>query len=337
MAILITGGTGYIGSHTTIELLKENYDVVIIDDFSNSSPQVLERLENITGKKIPFYQGSILDEDLLDRIFTKESIDLVIHFAAFKAVGESVAQPLKYYKNNVTGTIILLEKMKEHQVKHIVFSSSATVYGMNNVSPMTEDMPTSAINPYGYTKLMMEQILTDLAQADDTWSVTNLRYFNPIGAHESGLIGEAPNGVPSNLMPYITQVAIGKLEALNVFGDDYPTIDGTGVRDYIHVVDLAQGHVAAVKHNLKNKGAAIFNLGTGQGYSVLEMVKTFEEVTGVGIPYRIQERRPGDVATCYASPQKAKTELGWQAQKNLAQMLEDSWRWQEQNPNGYDH
>ena len=314
----------------------EGFDVVLVDDFSNSSPAVLERLEKITGKKFPFYQGSILDTEFLDKVFTKEDIELVIHFAAFKAVGESVQKPLKYYKNNISGTITLLEKMKEYDVKNIVFSSSATVYGTNNPSPMTEDMPTSAINPYGYTKLMMEQILTDVAASDPSWSVTNLRYFNPIGAHESGLIGELPNGIPNNLMPYITQVAIGKLPELNVFGDDYPTPDGTGVRDYIHVLDLASGHLAAVKYNLSHKGAEIFNLGTGHGYSVLDLVKTFEAENKVTIPYRIQGRRAGDIATCYASPEKAKEVLGWEAKKTLKDMVRDSWRWQTTNPNGYE-
>lgn len=336
MSILITGGAGYIGSHTTVELLNAGFDVVLADDFSNSSPAVLERLEKITGKKFPFYQGSILDTDFLDKVFTNEDIELVIHFAAFKAVGESVQKPLKYYKNNISGTITLLEKMKEYDVKNIVFSSSATVYGTNNPSPMTEDMPTSAINPYGYTKLMMERILTDVAASDSSWSVTNLRYFNPIGAHESGLIGELPNGIPNNLMPYITQVAIGKLPELNVFGDDYPTPDGTGVRDYIHVLDLASGHLAAVKYNLSHKGAEIFNLGTGHGYSVLDLVKTFEGENKVAIPYRIQGRRAGDIATCYASPEKAKEVLGWEAKKTLKDMVRDSWRWQTTNPNGYE-
>ena len=284
MSILITGGAGYIGSHTTVELLNAGFDVVLVDDFSNSSPAVLERLEKITGKKFPFYQGSILDTDFLDKVFTNEDIELVIHFAAFKAVGESVQKPLKYYKNNISGTITLLEKMKEYDVKNIVFSSSATVYGTNNPSPMTEDMPTSAINPYGYTKFMMEQILTDVAASDPSWSVTNLRYFNPIGAHESGLIGELP----------------------------------------------------AVKYNLSHKGAEIFNLGTGHGYSVLDLVKTFEAENKVAIPYRIQGRRAGDIATCYASPEKAKEVLGWEAKKTLKEMVRDSWRWQTTNPNGYE-
>ena len=336
MSILITGGAGYIGSHTTVELLNEGFDVVLVDDFSNSSPAVLERLEKITGKKFPFYQGSILDTDFLDKVFTNEDIELIIHFAAFKTVDESVQKPLKYYKNNISGTITLLEKMKEYEVKNIVFSSSATVYGTNNPSPMTEDMPTSAINPYGYTKLMMEQILIDVATSDPSWSVTNLRYFNPIGAHESGLIGELPNGIPNNLMPYITQVAVGKLKELGVFGNDYDTHDGTGVRDYIHVVDLAKGHVKALKKIEEKAGLKIYNLGTGVGYSVLDMVKNFEEATGVKVPYAIKPRRPGDIATCYSSAKKAEEELGWKAEFGIKEMCEDSWRWQSNNPNGYE-
>lgn len=334
--ILVTGGAGYIGSHTVVELLANRYEVVIVDDFSNSSPEVLERLRTITGEEIPFYQGSVADKDFMDQVFRKNHIDTVIHFAAYKAVGESVQQPLKYYDNNVGGTIALLEVMKDNEVRRIIFSSSATVYGMNNISPLTEDLPTSATNPYGYTKLMMEQILIDIAAANPDWSVTNLRYFNPIGAHESGLIGEAPNGIPNNLMPYITQVAVGKLQELSVFGDDYDTHDGTGVRDYIHVLDLAKGHVLAVKHNLEHKGTAVFNLGTGTGYSVLDMVKAFETENGVKIPYVIKERRPGDVATCYADASKAGAVLGWKAEKNLQDMVRDSWRWQSMNPNGYE-
>lgn len=335
MSILVTGGAGYIGSHTVVELLAAGYDVIIVDDFSNSSPEVLKRLATITGKEIPFYQGSILDKTFLDKVFKENKIEAVIHFAAFKAVGESVEKPLVYYHNNITGTITLLEVMTDNDVKNIVFSSSATVYGMNNVSPLTEDLPTSATNPYGYTKVMMEQILNDVAHANPDWSVTNLRYFNPIGAHESGMIGEAPNGIPNNLMPYITQVAVGKLKELNVFGDDYDTHDGTGVRDYIHVVDLAKGHVKAVKNNLANKGARVYNLGTGHGYSVLDLVKAFEKANGVTIPYVIKPRRAGDIAACYADPSKAKRELGWEAQKTLTDMVRDSWKWQSQNPNGY--
>lgn len=334
--ILVTGGAGYIGSHTVVELIAAGYEAIIVDNFSNSSVEVLDRLKTITGVEVPFYKGSISDKDFMNRVFEENQIDAVIHFAAYKAVGESVQEPLKYYKNNVCGTISLLDVMKLHKVEHIIFSSSATVYGMNNISPLTEDLSTSATNPYGYTKLMMEQILTDVALANSDWSVTNLRYFNPIGAHESGMIGEAPNGIPNNLMPYITQVAVGKLQELSVFGNDYDTHDGTGVRDYIHVVDLAKGHVLALKHNLENKGVAVFNLGTGIGYSVLDMVKAFENVNGVKIPYTIKDRRPGDVATCYADASKANDILGWKAEKTLQDMMRDSWRWQSSNPNGYE-
>lgn len=336
MAILITGGTGYIGSHTVVELLKAQYEVVIVDDFSNSSPVVLDRLKTITGQEVSFYEGSILDKPFLNRVFEENKIDAVIHFAAFKAVGESVAKPLMYYHNNITGTISLLEVMSQHQVKNIVFSSSATVYGMNNVSPLVETMPTSATNPYGYTKVMMEQILADVTVADAEWSVTNLRYFNPIGAHESGLIGEAPNGIPNNLMPYITQVAVGKRTELSVFGDDYETHDGTGVRDYIHVVDLAKGHVLALRHNMEQGGLKVYNLGTGKGYSVLDLVKAFESENNVAIPYRIQPRRAGDIAVCFADASKAKEELGWVAEKTLSDMVKDSWLWQKTNPKGYE-
>lgn len=336
MAILVTGGAGYIGSHTTVELLAAGYEVIILDDFSNSSPKVLDRLKTITGKNIAFYEGSILNKPFLNKIFKENNIEAVIHFAAFKAVGESVKEPLKYYHNNITGTISLLEVMAENKVKNIVFSSSATVYGMNNISPLTEDMLTSATNPYGYTKVMMEQILNDVAFADKEWSVTNLRYFNPIGAHESGLIGEAPNGVPNNIMPYITQVAVGKLQELSIFGDDYDTPDGTGVRDYIHVIDLAKGHVLALKDNLATTGSHVYNLGAGKGYSVLDLVKTFEKENGVTIPYTIKPRRAGDIATCYANSNKAKEVLGWTVQKTLADMVRDSWGWQSQNPNGYE-
>ncbi|MEX2805180.1 UDP-glucose 4-epimerase GalE [Streptococcus sp. H31] len=335
MSILVTGGAGYIGSHTVVELIAAGFDVAVVDDFSNSSPEVLNRLKMITDRKIPFYEGSILDKECLNQIFRENAIESVIHFAAFKAVGESVEQPLKYYHNNITGTITLLETMAENRVKNIVFSSSATVYGMHNPSPLTEDMPTSATNPYGYTKVMMEQILNDVAAADPEWSLTNLRYFNPIGAHKSGLIGEAPNGIPNNIMPYITQVAVGKLKELNVFGNDYDTSDGTGIRDYIHVVDLAEGHVLAVKNNLKRKGAKVYNLGTGSGYSVLDLVKTFETINQVTIPYTIKARRAGDIAICYADPSKARAELGWTAKRDLSDMVRDAWRWQSQNPDGY--
>lgn len=335
MAILVTGGAGYIGSHTVVELDKAGYEVVILDDFSNSSPEVLKRLITITGKEFPFYKGSILDHDFLTEVFSKEKIDCVIQFAGFKAVGESVVKPLEYYHNNITGTLVLLDVMRNFGVKNIIFSSSATVYGMNNPVPFKEGMPTSATNPYGYTKVMLEQILNDVAFADKEWSVTNLRYFNPIGAHESGLIGENPNGVPNNLMPYITQVAVGKLPQLSVFGDDYDTHDGTGVRDYIHVVDLARGHVLAVKDNIGNPGAKVYNLGTGIGYSVLDLVHAFIKENNVEIPYKICPRRAGDIATCYADATRAKEILGWVAEKDLNDMVRDSWNWQKNNPQGY--
>ena len=335
MAILVAGGAGYIGSHTVVELDKAGYEVVILDDFSNSSPEVLKRLKTITGKEFPFYEGSILDHDFLTEVFSKEKIDCVIQFAGFKAVGESVAKPLEYYHNNITGTLVLLDVMRNFGVKNIVFSSSATVYGMNNTVPFKEGMPTSATNPYGYTKVMLEQILNDVAFSDKEWSVTNLRYFNPIGAHESGLIGENPNGVPNNLMPYITQVAVGKLPQLSVFGDDYDTHDGTGVRDYIHVVDLARGHVLAVKDNIGNPGAKVYNLGTGIGYSVLDLVHAFMKENNVEIPYKICPRRAGDIATCYADATRAKEVLGWVAEKDLNDMVRDSWNWQKNNPQGY--
>ena len=335
MAILVAGGAGYIGSHTVVELDKAGYEVVILDDFSNSSPEVLKRLTTITEKEFPFYEGSILDHDFLTEVFSKEKIDCVIQFAGFKAVGESVVKPLEYYHNNITGTLVLLDVMRNFGVKNIVFSSSATVYGMNNTVPFKEGMPTSATNPYGYTKVMLEQILNDVAFADKEWSVTNLRYFNPIGAHESGLIGENPNGVPNNLMPYITQVAVGKLPQLSVFGDDYDTHDGTGVRDYIHVVDLARGHVLAVKDNIGNPGAKVYNLGTGIGYSVLDLVHAFMKENNVDIPYKICPRRAGDIATCYADASRAKEVLGWVAEKDLNDMVRDSWNWQKNNPQGY--
>ena len=335
MAILVTGGAGYIGSHTVVELDKAGYEVVILDDFSNSSPEVLKRLTIITGKEFPFYEGSILDHDFLTEVFSKEKIDCVIQFAGFKAVGESVVKPLEYYHNNITGTLVLLDVMRNFGVKNIIFSSSATVYGMNNPVPFKEGMPTSATNPYGYTKVMLEQILNDVAFSDKEWSVTNLRYFNPIGAHESGLIGENPNGVPNNLMPYITQVAVGKLPQLSVFGDDYDTHDGTGVRDYIHVVDLARGHVLAVKDNIENSGAKVYNLGTGIGYSVLDLVHAFMKENNVEIPYKICPRRAGDIATCYADAIRAKEVLGWVAEKDLNDMVRDSWNWQKNNPQGY--
>ena len=336
MSILVTGGAGYIGSHTVVELLKEGYEVVVVDDFSNSKPESLNRIKTITGKNFSFYEVNLLDKAALEEVFNKENIDSVIHFAGYKAVGESVAKPIEYYHNNITSSLVLCDVMRSHGVKKIVFSSSATVYGMNNVSPLTENLPTSATNPYGYTKVMIEQILQDVAFADSEWSIALLRYFNPIGAHASGLIGEDPTGIPNNLMPYITQVAVGKLPRLSVFGDDYDTPDGTGVRDYIHVVDLALGHIKALDKIKETEGVGIYNLGTGIGYSVLDLVHNFEEANGVEIPYVIVDRRPGDVATCYADATKAKEELGWTAQKTLADMCRDSWNWQKKNPNGYE-
>lgn len=335
MAVLVTGGAGYIGSHTVVELLEADYEVVIVDNYSNSKPEVLNRIRTITGKEVTFYEADLLDKEALDEIFSKEQIDSVIHFAGYKAVGESVEKPIEYYHNNVTGTLMLLEVMKQHNVKDIVFSSSATVYGMNNPSPLTEDMPTSATNPYGYTKVMIEQILRDVYVSDNEWNVALLRYFNPIGAHASGLIGEDPTGIPNNLMPYITQVAVGKREQLSVFGNDYDTPDGTGVRDYIHVVDLSIGHLKALESFATHKGVGTYNLGTGIGYSVLDLVKNFEQANDLKIPYQIADRRPGDIATCYADPRLAKEILGWEAQKSLADMCRDSWNWQKNNPTGY--
>ena len=336
MSILVTGGAGYIGSHTVVELLKEGYEVVVVDDFSNSKPESLNRIKTITGKNFSFYEVNLLDKAALEEVFNKENIDSVIHFAGYKAVGESVAKPIEYYHNNITSSLVLCDVMRNHGVKKIVFSYSATVYGMNNVSPLTEDLPTSATNPYGYTKVMIEQILQDVAFADSEWSIALLRYFNPIGAHESGLIGEDPTGIPNNLMPYITQVAVGKLPRLSIFGDDYDTPDGTGVRDYIHVVDLALGHIKALDKIKETNGVGIYNLGTGKGYSVLDLTYNFQMATGVEIPYTIIARRPGDVATCYADATKAKEELGWIAQKTLGDMCRDSWKWQKNNPNGYE-
>lgn len=337
MTILVTGGAGYIGSHTVIELLENNYEVVILDNLVNSSEKVLERLKKITGKDIPFVKADILDKDALDQVFDNYKIDAVIHFAGLKAVGESVSKPWEYYNNNIAGTLVLLDVMKQHGVKNIIFSSSATVYGDPAFIPITEECPKGACtNPYGWTKSMLEQILSDIQKADASWNVILLRYFNPIGAHKSGLIGENPNGIPNNLMPYVTQVAVGKLKELGVFGNDYDTPDGTGVRDYIHVLDLASGHVAALNKIKENCGLKIYNLGTGNGYSVLDIVKNFEEATGVKIPYSIKARRPGDIATCYASADLAKKELGWEAKYGIREMCEDSWRWQSQNPNGFE-
>ena len=337
MAILVTGGAGYIGSHTCIELIQAGYEVVVLDNLSNSSEKSLERVAQITGKRVPFYQVDILDREGMNQVFEKEQIDSVIHFAGLKAVGESVAKPLEYYHNNITGTLLLCDVMRAHQVKNIIFSSSATVYGDPAMIPITEECPKGKItNPYGQTKSMLEQILMDLHVADAQWNVVLLRYFNPIGAHESGLIGEDPKGIPNNLLPYIAQVAVGKLQCLGVFGDDYDTPDGTGVRDYIHVVDLAKGHVKALKKIEDQSGVSIYNLGTGNGYSVLEVVAAFEKACGKKVPYEIKPRRPGDIATCYADAAKAKAELGWEAEYGIERMCADSWRWQSKNPNGYE-
>lgn len=335
MNILLTGGAGYIGSHTAVELIGRGDEVIIVDDLSNSKIECLNRVEKITGVKPKFYQYDVADKALLTKIFDENKIDSVVHFAGFKAVGESVAKPLMYYKNNLNTTLTLLEVMHEHNVNSIIFSSSATVYGVPERVPLTEDMKTSCTNPYGWTKLFIEQILKDAAHADPELSVVLLRYFNPIGAHESGLIGEDPEGIPNNLMPYIAQVAVGKLDHLNVFGNDYPTHDGTGVRDYIHVVDLAKGHAAAIDYSAKHKGVEIANLGTGIGYSVLDIVKAFEKANGVKVPYVIAPRRAGDVAECYADPKKALNDFGWKAEKTLEDMCRDSWRWQSNNPSGY--
>ena len=336
MTILVTGGAGYIGSHTVVELQQAGYDVVVVDNLSNSSEVSLQRVEKITGKPVKFYKADILDREALEDIFAKESIQCCIHFAGLKAVGESVQKPWEYYYNNISGTLILLDVMRKHNVKNMIFSSSATVYGNPAFIPITEECPKGEItNPYGQTKGMLEQILTDMQKADPEWNVILLRYFNPIGAHKSGMIGENPNGVPNNLMPYITQVAVGKLKELGVFGNDYDTPDGTRVRDYIHVVDLARGHVKAIKKIEENPGLEIYNLGTGVGYSVLDIVKNFEEASGVKIPYVIKPRRAGDIATCYSDASKAKRELGWEAEYGIKEMCEDSWRWQKQNPNGY--
>lgn len=336
MAILVTGGAGYIGSHTCVELLNAGFEIIVVDNFSNSKPEALKRIQEITGKTLAFYEMDIRDKTALESIFAAHSIDAVIHFAGLKAVGESVMIPLRNYHNNITGTLVLCEVMQQYGVKNIVFSSSATVYGVLEQVPISEDFPRSATNPYGRTKLMIEDILTDLCIADPEWSVSLLRYFNPIGAHESGRIGEDPNGIPNNLMPFITQVAIGRRGTLQIFGSDYATHDGTGVRDYIHVVDLAKGHCKAVEKVMQNTGVMAFNLGTGQGYSVLDVVKAFEQATGQTIPFAITDRRAGDIAECYADPAKAKAELGWTAEKGLADMCRDSWRWQVNNPKGYE-
>lgn len=336
MKVLVTGGAGYIGSHTCIELIKSGYEVVVIDNMCNSNPKCLERVEKLAGQRIPFYQGDVRDEALLQRIFAEHEITAVIHFAGLKAVGESVGQPWRYYDNNLCSTLVLTKVMAQVGVKRIIFSSSATVYSSDNQMPLGEDSRTGGCtNPYGWTKYMTEQILADMAKADPTWSVCLLRYFNPIGAHESGTIGEDPRGIPNNLMPFITQVAVGRREKLSIYGSDYPTHDGTGVRDYIHVVDLARGHVAAARYSREHSGCEVFNLGTGIGYSVLDMVKAFEEVNQVPVPYQLVERRPGDVAVCYADPGKSARKLGWKAEKNLKDMCRDSWNWQKNNPQGY--
>lgn len=335
MSILVTGGAGYIGSHTVVELLNMGKDVVIVDNLSNSSILVLDRIKEITGKRPEFYQIDISNKELLRNVFEKEKIEAVIHFAGFKAVGESVKYPVMYYENNIMSTLSLIEIMTEYDVKKIVFSSSATVYGINNPSPLVEKMPTSATNPYGYTKVMLEQILKDVYVADSDWSIALLRYFNPIGAHESGMIGENPLGIPNNLMPFIAQVAVGKRQELSVFGNDYDTVDGTGVRDYIHVVDLALGHIKALEKISESKKVHIYNLGSGVGTSVLELIKTFEVENKIQIPYKIVPRRAGDVAICFANADKALNELNWKTTKTIADMCRDTWNWQSKNPNGY--
>jgi UDP-glucose 4-epimerase len=335
MKILVTGGAGYIGSHTCVELLNNAYEVVVVDNLCNSSKESLNRVKTITGKDVTFYESDILDEQALVSIFTQHNIDAVIHFAGLKAVGESVAMPLEYYQNNLTGTLVLLKVMRDFNVKSFVFSSSATVYGDPHSVPIKEDFPLSATNPYGRSKLIIEEICRDLHVSDSSWNIALLRYFNPVGAHESGLIGEDPNGIPNNLVPYISQVAIGKLEKLSVFGNDYNTPDGTGVRDYIHVVDLARGHIKALEKLTSRPGIVIYNLGTGQGYSVLEMARAFEQASGCSVPYQIMPRRSGDIAQCYADAAFAEQEIGWKAERGLAEMTRDTWRWQKNNPQGY--
>ena len=336
MAILVTGGAGYIGSHTCVELLNQNYDVVVIDNLCNSSSEALKRVQELTGKALSFYEGDVRDEALLTKIFEENAIDCVIHFAGLKAVGESVFQPWRYYDNNLNATLVLTKVMERFGVKKLIFSSSATVYTADNEMPLKETSRTGGCtNPYGWTKYMTEQILSGLCTADKTWGAVLLRYFNPIGAHASGRIGEDPRGIPNNLMPFIAQVAVGRREKLSVFGNDYDTHDGTGVRDYIHVVDLAKGHVAAVRYAAAHTGCEAFNLGTGIGYSVLDIVSTFQKVNGIPVPYEITARRPGDIAVCYASPDKSREVLGWQAEKTLEDMCRDTWNWQKHNPQGY--
>ncbi len=335
MNILVTGGAGYIGSHTAVELLNEGHGIVLLDNFSNSKPETINRIKMITGKSFKSYNVDLLDKTKLEKIFEENQLDAVIHFAGVKAVGESVGNPIKYYRNNVAGTLVLCETMNRYNVKKMVFSSSATVYGTDNASPLTEDMALSTTNPYGSTKMMIERILNDLCYSDRDWHVSILRYFNPIGAHESGLIGEDPNGEPNNLMPYITQVAVGIRDKLTIFGNDYPTHDGTGIRDYIHVVDLAKGHIKALERVLKEPGFEVFNLGMGIGCSVLDLIRYFEEATDIKIPFIVSARRPGDVAVCYANPEKAARVLNWRAMKDIKEMCRDSWRWQSKNPQGY--
>jgi len=335
MAVLITGGAGYIGSHTCVELLQAGYEIIVLDNYKNSHPESLKRVSHITDRGFKVYQGDLMNEAIIEKVFMENEIEAVIHFAGLKAVGESVQLPLLYYESNITGTVKLCNVMRKFNVKNLVFSSSATVYGVPERIPISEDATLRAQSPYGRTKQMIEEILRDLYISDQNWSIALLRYFNPIGAHESGLIGEAPNGIPNNLMPYITQVAIGKLEVLNIFGNKYPTKDGTGVRDYIHVVDLARGHLCALEKVLSSTGVEAYNLGTGKGYSVFEIVEAFEKAANINIPYRIIEPRKGDIAICYANPSKARRELGWTAEKEIREMCRDSWRWQSQNPNGY--
>lgn len=335
MAVLVAGGMGYIGSHTTVELLNQGNEVIIVDDLSNSKEVVLEKIERITGRFPKFYKINILNEEALETVFRENEIDSVIHFAAFKAVGESVIKPIEYYYNNLTTTLVILKLMQKYEVRNIVFSSSATVYGNAEVIPITEESPLSTTNPYGATKLMIENILRDVYKADSRMNIALLRYFNPVGAHSSGTIGEDPSGIPNNLMPYITKVAIGELKELSVFGNDYNTPDGTGVRDYIHVVDLAKGHIKALEKLATNSGLVTYNLGSGNGYSVLELVQAFSKASGIEIPYKIVERRAGDIATCYADTKKANSELGWIVEKSIEEMCEDSWKWQSGNPKGY--
>ena len=336
MKILVTGGAGYIGSHTCVELLNNGYEVIVMDNLYNASEKALDRVQQITGKTLKFYNADMLDQPAMDQIFEAEKPDAVIHFAGYKAVGESVAKPIEYYHNNMTGTLLLCDTMRKHGCKNIIFSSSATVYGDPLQIPISEECPKqNPTNPYGQTKTMLEQVLMDIHRADPEWNVTLLRYFNPIGAHKSGLIGEDPKGIPNNLLPYVAQVAIGKLKCVGVFGNDYDTPDGTGVRDYIHVVDLARGHVKAIEKFKENKGVLIYNLGTGHGYSVLQVIAAFSKAFGKEIPYEIKPRRAGDIATCYCTPAKAKAELGWEAEYGIEEMCADSWRWQSQNPNGY--